>query len=61
MLQSNDIPLQISLTKKSHVEIDAFGNIYVINNDEIIKYNVAGVLQKNSAPNVMVKLILWMR
>jgi hypothetical protein len=32
--------------KRSHVEVDAFGNIYVINNDEIIKYNVDGVLQK---------------
>jgi hypothetical protein len=47
MLQPNDTPLQISFNeKKSHVEVDAFGNIYVINNDEIIKYNVDGVLQK---------------
>lgn len=47
MLQPKDTPLQISFNeKKSHVEVDAFGNIYVINNDEIIKYNVDGVLQK---------------
>jgi hypothetical protein len=47
MLQPNYIPLQISFNeKKSHVEVDAFGNIYVINNDEIIKYNVDGILQK---------------
>jgi hypothetical protein len=47
MLQPNDTPLQISFNeKRSHVEVDAFGNIYVINNDEIIKYNVDGVLQK---------------
>jgi hypothetical protein len=32
--------------KKSSVEIDAFGNIYVISNNEIVKYNSDGVLQK---------------
>jgi len=47
MIQSNDAPLQISfIEKNSHVEIDAFGNIYVINDNEIVKYNVDGVLQK---------------
>ena len=47
MLQLKDNPLQISfIEKKSHVEIDAFGNIYIINNNEIIKYNSVGVLQK---------------
>lgn len=47
ILQPNDNPLRISFTeKRPHVEIDAFGNIYVINTHEIIKYNSAGVLQK---------------
>jgi hypothetical protein len=47
MLLPNDTYLQISFTeKKPHVEIDAFGNIYVINTHEIIKYNSMGVLQK---------------
>ena len=32
--------------QKSHIEIDGFGNLYVITNNEIIKYNVAGILQK---------------
>lgn len=47
ILQPNDTPLHISFTEKnSHVEVDAFGNIYVINDNEIVKYNVDGVLQK---------------
>lgn len=32
--------------QKSYIEIDGFGNIYVINNNEIVKYNATGVLQK---------------
>lgn len=32
--------------QKSYIEIDGFGNIYVINNNEVVKYNSAGVLQK---------------
>lgn len=32
--------------QKSNVEIDGFGNMYIINNNEIIKYNTVGVLQK---------------
>ena len=47
MLQSNDTPLHIPfIEKNAHIEIDAFGNIYVINTNEIIKYNSLGVLQK---------------
>ena len=47
MFQPTDTPLHISFTEKnSHVEVDAFGNIYVINDNEIVKYNVDGVLQK---------------
>lgn len=47
MLQPNDTPLHIPFTEKNaHIEIDAFGNIYVINTNEIIKYNSSGVLQK---------------
>lgn len=32
--------------KKSYIKIDGFGNIYVINDNEIVKYNASGVLQK---------------
>jgi hypothetical protein len=47
MFQPTDTPLQISFTeKKNHVEVDAFGNIYLINDNEIVKYNSLGVLQK---------------
>lgn len=47
MIQPNDTPLHISFTEKNaHIEIDAFGNIYVINTNEIIKYNSSGILQK---------------
>lgn len=32
--------------QKSHVKIDGFGHIYIITNNEIVKYNASGVLQK---------------
>ena len=32
--------------QKSHIDIDGFGNIYVITDNEIVKYNASGVLQK---------------
>ena len=32
--------------QKSHIEIDGFGNIYSITDNEIVKYNANGVLQK---------------
>jgi hypothetical protein len=42
-----DYPTPIVFTEKnSHVKIDAFGNIYVITKNEIIKYNSKGLLQK---------------
>lgn len=31
---------------KSHVEIDGFGNIYIITDHEIVKYTALGILQK---------------
>lgn len=34
------------LKKNAHIEIDAFGNIYEMNQNEVIKYNSLGVLQK---------------
>jgi hypothetical protein len=47
VFQTSDSPIRIKfLEKKSHIEIDGFGNMYVINNDEIIKYNANGILQK---------------
>jgi hypothetical protein len=40
-------PLRIKFPEtKSHIEIDGFSNIYVINDNEIVKYNSIGVLQK---------------
>ena len=30
----------------SHIEIDGFGNIYIITDNEIVKYNATGILQK---------------
>lgn len=45
--QTNEPIVRIKFPEqKSHIEIDGFGNMYVINNNEIIKYNAAGVLQK---------------
>lgn len=32
--------------QKSHIDIDGFGNIYIITDNEIVKYNSAGILQK---------------
>lgn len=32
--------------QKSYIEIDGFGNIYIITDNEIVKYNANGVLQK---------------
>jgi len=40
-------PVRIFFSEKiSYVEVDGFGNIYIIQNDQIIKYNANGVLQK---------------
>lgn len=47
VFQTADPPLHIVFPEKtSHVEIDGFGNIYVINDNEIVKYNALGILQK---------------
>jgi hypothetical protein len=44
---SNDTPTRILFSeKKATVKIDDFGNIYLITQNEISKYNNAGVLQK---------------
>lgn len=32
--------------KNSHLEVDGFGNIYIITENEIVKYNATGILQK---------------
>lgn len=42
-----ETPIRIFFSEKiAHVEVDGFGNIYIIQNDQIIKYNAIGVLQK---------------
>jgi len=47
VFQTNEPIVRIKISeKKSHIEIDGFGNMYIINNNEIVKYNAAGVLQK---------------
>lgn len=47
-IQLNEPIIHIKFSKKQvHIEIDSFGNIYVVNDNEIIKYNSSGVLQKN--------------
>lgn len=46
-LQTDNTPLHIKfLEKNCSIEIDNFGNIYAINDLEIVKYNSVGVLQK---------------
>jgi hypothetical protein len=46
-LQTTIAPIHVIFPEtKSHIEIDGFGNIYVVNDNEIIKYNALGVLQK---------------
>lgn len=46
-IQLNELPVQIKFSNKQvHIEIDSFGNIYVVSDNEIIKYNASGVLQK---------------
>ncbi len=45
--QSSNTPIRIKfIEKKSMIEIDAFGNIYVITQNEIVKYGSNGILQK---------------
>ena len=47
VFQTIDIPIRIKFPQtKSHVEIDDFGNVYLINDNEIVKYNPLGILQK---------------
>ena len=47
MFQTSEPEIHIKFPEqKSNVEIDGFGNIYVINNNEIVKYNATGALQK---------------
>ncbi|MBI3518031.1 MAG: hypothetical protein HY062_01560 [Bacteroidetes bacterium] len=47
VFQAGDEPLHIKFSNKDcHVEIDGFGNIYTINDLEIVKYNALGGLQK---------------
>ena len=47
-IQLNEPLVRIKFSNKQvHIEIDSFGNIYVVNDNEIIKYNSSGVLQKN--------------
>ncbi len=48
IIQLNEPIIHIKFSNKQvHIEIDSFGNIYVVNDNEIIKYNASGVLQKN--------------
>jgi hypothetical protein len=43
----NPIPVRIPFSQKiAHVEVDNFGNIYAISQNEIIKYNANGIFQK---------------
>ena len=47
MFQTSEPIVRIKFPEqKSHIEIDGFGNMYVVNNNEIIKYNATGLLQK---------------
>lgn len=46
-IQINDNPIHIKFpSKKEHVEVDDFGNVYAVSANEIIKYNSAGIEQK---------------
>ena len=48
IFQSSNKPIHIDFPDKScSVEIDAFGNVYVINAMQISKYNALGILQKS--------------
>src|ERR1700752_604301 len=43
----SDVIVRIKFSEKnSSIKTDGFGNIYVINNDQISKYNASGVFQK---------------
>ncbi len=47
MFQTSNPVIHIKFSdQKSHIDIDGFGNIYVITDNEIVKYNASGVLQK---------------
>jgi hypothetical protein len=47
VFQTSNKPLRITFPeKKSNIEVDGFGNIYVITNNEIVKYSSIGMLQK---------------
>lgn len=47
MVQTSEPEIHIKFPEQnSHVEIDGFGNIYIITENEIVKYNATGVLQK---------------
>lgn len=46
-MQTNGPEIHIKFPEQnSHVEIDGFGNTYIITENEIVKYNAIGVLQK---------------
>ncbi|MES2565246.1 MAG: hypothetical protein V4565_00155 [Bacteroidota bacterium] len=47
MIQTDVSPLHIKFPEQnSRVDIDGFGNIYIITENEIVKYNANGILQK---------------
>lgn len=47
VFQASEPEIHIKFSEqKSNLEIDGFGNMYVITNNEIIKYNSSGILQK---------------
>ena len=47
VFQTSEPHIHIKFTEqKSHVEVDGFGNIYIITDNEIVKYNASGSLQK---------------
>ena len=46
VVQSDDLVRVRFSEKNSSIRTDGFGNIYVINNDKISKYNASGVFQK---------------
>lgn len=47
VFQTSEVPICIKFQEKvTHIEVDGFGNMYAIKNEEIVKYTANGILQK---------------
>ena len=59
MFQTSEPEIHIKFPEqKSHIEIDGFGNIYSITDNEIVKYNKDHLIIVNSRSRILHRHIL---